>query len=353
MTAAQDAAEGLQITREVSEYMRLKFVTDISHYGTTVTHPSHWPLKLRLDCDIAIRVLTQAYHNTVKINWDIEKYITKISPKNNGRNDTAEAAIGREFPPFSDGSETYDRPMSIIDSKGREISWYLPGAISSHREPSSTNWRVGKEFYMPRAAGHLKPGTVSLAPAWFEQAHDTDKDKLRISATLSSSGSPGENWVRAMRFHSAIVGGILSIINPQQFEGGMATLQAIARNPEIILNHERLAVISKIWSAPFHGISIISNRITPRHQDCNGVRRWMDLLVALGEYQKGSISLVGLGMNFSYQPGTVMAVPGRILTHAAECQGDRACIAYYMRDNINTRLQGEEAIFVKREVREQ
>ena len=66
--------------------------------------------------------------------WDIEKYIQKISPKNNGRNDEVEAALEKEFPPISDGSVIYDKATLILDSQGREISWYLPGAISSHRE---------------------------------------------------------------------------------------------------------------------------------------------------------------------------------------------------------------------------
>lgn len=198
---------------------------------------------------------------------------------------------------------------------------------------------------------------MSISPAWFEQGHDvsshsslktalkpgvtimqTSKDKLRVSARLSSKDAPASTWIREMKIPSAIIGGILSIIHPEQYRAGIESLKKLHDFPEVVDNPNRLAEILSVWSAPCHAISVISNRKTPRHRDIHGVRKWMDILLAVGEYSQGWLLLNGLGMKFDYTPGTVVGIPGCILTHVAECNGDRACIAYYMRENVNERL---------------
>lgn len=144
-----------------------------------------------------------------------------------------------------------------------------------------------------------------------------------------------------MKTHSAIIGGILSIVHPKQYLAGTSSLKVLHQQPEHVIDSGRLKEILNDWSTPFQAISIISNRITPPHRDTKGVKRWMDILVAVGAYQTGWLGLRGLGVKFDYAPGTVIAMPGRVLTHAAECDGDRACIAYYMRENVTDRLWGK------------
>ena len=63
------------------------------------------------------------------------------------------------------------------------------------------------------------------------------------------------------------------------------------------------------------------------------------MLIALGEYDHGRLSLPGLGLVLRYNPSTVAAFSGKILQHGATCPGNRACIAYYMRDNVLERLK--------------
>ena len=36
---------------------------------------------------------------------------------------------------------------------------------------SALNWRMDEQYYRPGSADGLRPGTLSLAPAWFEQGH--------------------------------------------------------------------------------------------------------------------------------------------------------------------------------------
>ena len=64
----------------------------------------------------------------------------------------------------------------------------------------------------------------------------------------------------------------------------------------------------------------------------------MDILVTLGSYEEGALDLLGLGIQLHYTPGAVVAIAGRVIAHSAYCNGDRACIAYYMRDKVQAWL---------------
>lgn len=93
------------------------------------------------------------------------------------------------------------------------------------------------------------------------------------------------------------------------------------------------------WAAPFSGISVISNRESPIHRDIGGRCSWYDLLITLGEYNNGRFELPGINIRLEYNPGTIVAVAGKALLHGvAACNGDRVCIAYFMRDRVHEQL---------------
>lgn len=139
--------------------------------------------------------------------------------------------------------------------------------------------------------------------------------------------------------HSALLGGILSLIHPEQYKAGLEAMGKLASHPEMVDRPDRIQEILEIWTAPFHGLSIISNRRTPVHRDTKGCREWMDMLVTLGDYEGGILDLPGLGIQSVYGSGTVAAVAGRVISHAADANGERACIAYYMREKVHQRLR--------------
>jgi hypothetical protein len=136
----------------------------------------------------------------------------------------------------------------------------------------------------------------------------------------------------------AIVGAILSVIQPDLYDVGMEGLRRLYRNPSAVETPEILADVLELWTVPFSGLSVISNRSTPLHRDCNGRKEWMDLLVALGQYKDGLFFVPGLGLELLYNPGTVVGITGKVLQHGAECNGERACLAFYMRDRVHERL---------------
>jgi len=145
-------------------------------------------------------------------------------------------------------------------------------------------------------------------------------------------------WLGKQVRTSAIIGGILNIIHPELYSIGIASLKAISERPREIKKGTQLPKVLRVWGSPFTAITAISNRDTPYHRDNGAAHPWFDILVALGKYKNGRMELPGLGMRFMYDPGTVVALVGRVLQHGTICPGDRACIAYHMRSNVVTEL---------------
>jgi len=71
----------------------------------------------------------------VSVTWDSQEYISKIGPKNTGKNPDFKEDLRARFPPgpaFPQlrGRETeFDTPMIITDPAGRILCWYLPDII--------------------------------------------------------------------------------------------------------------------------------------------------------------------------------------------------------------------------------
>jgi len=145
-------------------------------------------------------------------------------------------------------------------------------------------------------------------------------------------------WLKKQVRGSASIGGILSIVHPELFTAGVNSLKMMNETSDLICKGHRLAAVLRIWSSPFTAITTISNRDTPFHRDNSASHPWFDILLALGVYENGRIEFPGLGMRFKYDPGTVVAFTGRVLQHGASCPGDRACIAYHMKDNVIDKL---------------
>ena len=157
-----------------------------------------------------------------------------------------------------------------------------------------------------------------------------------VSAALWAPA--GAAFLGAASESTTILAGVLSIIQPDLYNVGMAGLSRLWADPSLVPTPVVLREVLTLWSTPFNGVSVISNRSTPLHRDCNSRKEWMDLLVALGMYNQGNLTVPGVGMEFVYNPGTVVGILGRVLQHGAECDGERACLAFYMRDKVHERL---------------
>lgn len=148
-----------------------------------------------------------------------------------------------------------------------------------------------------------------------------------------------------MKTFNSVLGGILNIIHPHLYDIGQAAF-ALLRDPGDAPEpwfsygeYPRLARVLEEWTHPFSAISVMVNRSTPCHRDVNGRNPWLDILVTIGEYELGRLELPGLGVRLEYDPGTIVGILGKVVRHGAcEVQGERVCLAYYMRDKVHERL---------------
>jgi hypothetical protein len=102
---------------------------------------------------------------------------------------------------------------------------------------------------------------------------------------------------------------------------------------------EDLQEALELWTSIFNGVQVISNRETPIHRDFQSRPEWYDLLVTVGPYKDTVFELPGIGIRFAYNSGTVIGLSGKVLRHGVtETEGERICLAYYMRENVQRRL---------------
>ena len=85
------------------------------------------------------------------------------------------------------------------------------------------------------------------------------------------------------------------------------------------------------WSSVFSGLQVIVNRITLPHHDSKSYITDYDLLVSAGTHASAWLTLHDIRTRFSYNPGTVVLVCGRVLLHEVDDWNgsDRICIAHY------------------------
>jgi hypothetical protein len=141
-------------------------------------------------------------------------------------------------------------------------------------------------------------------------------------------------WIREMEDTMAFLGGIMSIINPSQYEAGIKCIEAIITCREYINKAEHLAELLDVWGAPFNVISIMNNRDSPLHRDTGGGYSTMDIMFSVGPYTDCRLSVPGVGTDFWYRSGTVIALAGRVVRHGARANGERLCVALYSRETV-------------------
>lgn len=222
---------------QVSEYMLSAFVErlGVEPLARPNLPPLSMPLPLSIACEIAVKVLSEAYMNqsepgnhrsplllhpmplAVTIPWDIDRYSMRL-PKvqTPPKIPTTLQGLKHKYPPITP-TILLSRPSVILDMHGRIIAWYLPGLLSqewqvwclilswqslewplniftvqnllsrsaSHLKPAFTsyggkpsnagdaNWRQSQSlFKAPSECPHIPPGAINISPAWYQQGHD-------------------------------------------------------------------------------------------------------------------------------------------------------------------------------------
>jgi hypothetical protein len=105
------------------------------------------------------------------------------------------------------------------------------------------------------------------------------------------------------------------------------------------------------WNSVFSAIDVIVNRQTPQYRDAGGRQSSYDLLVTAGTYKSAYFDIMDLGIHLEYNPGTVVAIAGKMLRHGIIdwTGGERICYMHYMRNNVHNHFNVEQTRWVKEE----
>lgn len=130
-------------------------------------------------------------------------------------------------------------------------------------------------------------------------------------------------------------------MHPDLYRMGMEGMERLP-------NHCDAADVYAIWASLFNGVQVLMNRQTPLHRDNGTLHTCFDMLVTIGPYHSAFLHLPGVGLYFAYSSGTVVGLCGRVLSHAVnDATGERLCLAYYMRENVQKRLKTRPADWCK------
>ena len=147
---------------------------------------------------------------------------------------------------------------------------------------------------------------------------DQTQDYLpEISATLK----PGQikpstqTWIEEVVESFALIGVFLMIVHPKLYITGWKVFFEIMCNPAVIKEGDTVIEVLKYWTSPFSGYGLVSNCVTPCHQDNNSQGQWYDFLTTISPYSGGRLVIYNLGLEFVYELGTMVALLGKLLQH--------------------------------------
>jgi hypothetical protein len=142
----------------------------------------------------------------------------------------------------------------------------------------------------------------------------------------------GLKWLEVAAESLALMTATLAITHPMLYHCGRETISRLRDETD-------LGAVLCRWPTVFNGIAVISNRETPGHRDNNSRAEWYDILMTIGPYEDAVLELSGVGLRFRYNSGTMMQFGGRLLRHGvSRTEGERVCLAFYMRDNVHERM---------------
>ncbi|KAI0050138.1 hypothetical protein FA95DRAFT_1514650 [Auriscalpium vulgare] len=233
---------------------------------------------------------------------------------------------------------------SFFDSNGYLIGFHFPGYLTEQESRDHSNYM--KDFaavYPPKlsadtqgrgaAEGYKQQngnvtGCHHISPGWDEIGHANLPPQP--SSTFCASTTKKK---------AAAVERLLSWLSPFQFRLDHL-LQMTAPDPhaayfksmECLRKGVETAKHAKNWDSSFQGISIIYNRATPSHQDDKGCLAGLDALLSVGPYHHCLLILKILGLELSYDPGTLVLILGSIIPHEVGdwgVEGERTCLVHF------------------------
>ncbi|KIO08673.1 hypothetical protein M404DRAFT_22535 [Pisolithus tinctorius Marx 270] len=179
---------------------------------------------------------------------------------------------------------------------------------------TSGSWRKNAEYFNHTSQS---PGCLEFSPARHQQGHMTLNFALSVSTDLQMDA--GHEWSQRSYLPAAILSGALSIMHPGLYEAGRQAMQSL--DTWSSQHNQDMQDALQHWPSVFTNVSVISNRTTPFHRDPHSRSDWYDMLVMVGDYEDCVLDIPTLGLQFLYNPGTVVAFSGWLLRHGVSSVG--------------------------------
>lgn len=163
-----------------------------------------------------------------------------------------------------------------------------------------------------------------------------------VSATLKARNPDqgGRAWLEQMILPSAVLSAAMAVMHPDLYAAGREAVVRLYQDLAVLHPDDpalvEMAEMLRLWPSVFTTTSVMVNRVTPFHRDHNSRVQWYDLLASIGSYVHAWFEVPTLGTACYYPPGSVVAVSGLLVRHGvAPTEGNRLCVASYMRDNVH------------------
>ncbi|KAI6015914.1 hypothetical protein BKA83DRAFT_4129341 [Pisolithus microcarpus] len=287
----------MQLTDRVAEYMRSRFWEEVFTGQRTLP-------------DISIPVPLQVTVHATQ------------------RGKTRDIVASLEYDEITD-------PTAVLDGNGNIKLWYLPGAIDhiyqkdvwdslnvlrapleeSLKKSRTHGWRNDQLLFRETAD---ITGSIDLSPGWQPPNFHPEVSRLLKSGR---DGNGARQWVDQMSECHSLLSGTLAVIHPRMYAAGREALIRLDLEAKRREDTDMSSILPS-WNTVYNNI--------------NGREPWLDMLVMVGDYPPLDFVIPTLNLRFRYNPGTIIAMSGSALEHGVGyTEGNRACLAYYMRHNVH------------------
>ncbi|KAI6111092.1 hypothetical protein F5141DRAFT_1214590 [Pisolithus sp. B1] len=289
--------------------------------------------------------------------WDIDRFAEP-------RPHAADKTKYFQYPQWGHISD----PATVLDVHGRVMLWYLPGIIPPERvkhlnrihlplkgslvkhskRKNESSMRFGHR-HVPELDGRdMDPladaifghGRLMNSPATFQQGHLRLQDKVYESSNLKIPAV--KEWLHEISYAEEFWNSISGLVLPDPARVGK---DVIAPKGDWVVTQPPSGTQ---WPSIYVGIDVIVNQETPPHLDKVSAPSLLDLLVSLGTHD-AQFHVWDLGSIFSYQPGTMIYLAGKLLHHSVPKwdKGERIALAHYMKDAVHNRFGLERPSFTQ------
>ncbi|KAG2028697.1 hypothetical protein BDR03DRAFT_882880 [Suillus americanus] len=279
------------------------------------------------------------------------RYNDALDKDESSRSETQEENLFNRFPPEEEHFLT--TPSVVIDSSGRIIVWYLPGALTTmimkdihgathsmsgllkHSITTSkiTQWRTNRSNFHTSPDGMVTPGCINISPVWFQQGREVYGFSPEVSAALK--GDAGRNITTSLQRSGIIISAALRVMHPDLYWAGMETQVGLgkwASRYELDEMHYHL----QCWTSVFNVVSIICNRRSPPHRDPKCRPAAFDIMTTAGRYHPVVMDFMNLRIKFLYDSGSILDSSCRLVRHYMNVEeGNRIVTVWYMQDSIH------------------